>query len=324
MRRALLLAVGLFATGCGSGAERPAPAVPDARPSGTIAFVSDGNRLTAIDVATGRRATRRISSVAGCGPEMHITGGRVVFAGFRRGRTIVYSLPVSLEGRPTRLGTAHAFVRSAREGRVWLAGTACNRSKMVGVREVTAGGEVTATSGRRVPGRWVAGAVRGGLVLQRPGGVVVWDPATGHTVRRLDLDDGGEARGSLIAGCAPGSGCRDLAIVDSATGRTLPWPESRGYRILPGARFSPGGAFAAAAAVEGKRWRVALLDLRSGAATLVPGRRREAYTEVGWTSSGWLVMRATDSRRVTAYRPGAPRPITLPFRLPRYAMLVAG
>ena len=51
-----------------------------------------------------------------------MTGGHVIFGGVRRGRTIIYAAPVSLDRPPTRLGGAHAFVPSSTAGRVWLAG----------------------------------------------------------------------------------------------------------------------------------------------------------------------------------------------------------
>ena len=42
------------------------------------------------------------------------------------------------------------FVASATDGRVWLAGTDCDRRRMVGVREVTVDGDVTVESDHRM------------------------------------------------------------------------------------------------------------------------------------------------------------------------------
>jgi hypothetical protein len=228
----------------------------------------------------------------------------------------VYSIPLSLARPPTRLGTAHMFVPSAHTGRVWLAGTDCHRPRMTGVREVTVDGDVTAEGDRRVPGDWVAGAVGDGLVLNRDGTMVVWDPVTGRIVRRFDADAIGEVHGSLIAACTPG--CGELVIVDAAAGRKTMPRAGRGYRLHPGAKFSPDGSHIATAAAKDRRFRVAVVDVRDGSHELVPGRWRSNYPEFGWSGSAWLLIRGGRGR-VTAYRPGAQQAIDLPFRLPKHA-----
>ena len=249
---AVALAGLLALPACGGEAPRPAAAAKsrvDERPAGTLVYVSNGNRLTAIDVATGRRRARRVSAVATCGPELHVLAGRIVFAGLRGNRTTVFSIPVALDRPPTRLGPAHQFVPSATAGRVWLAGVDCNRPAMSGVREVTVDGRVTVDSRRRVPGTWVSAAVRGGLVIQRGRRLSIWDPRTGRTVRRLRLAAVSETRGDLMVGCT--GRCHDLA-----------------------------------------------------------------YPQLAWSpSSGWLFIRGRGGR-LLAYRPGAPRAVRLPVRLP--------
>ncbi len=202
MLRPRIVALVALALLPGCGAE-PAPVSrPPERPAGTLVYLSGGNRLTAVDVASGRRRVRRMSAVATCGPEMFVTAGHVVFAGLRGSRTTVFSIPVALNRPPLRLGPAHQFVPSATPGRVWLAGVDCDRRRMVGVREVAVDGRVTAASSSRVPGSWVAAAVRGGLVLQRGRALVVWDPRTGRTVRRLRLAAASDTRGDVMVGCA--------------------------------------------------------------------------------------------------------------------------
>src|ERR671918_698349 len=94
--------VATLLSGCG-GVESP-PATE--RPAGTIVFVSDSNRLTAIDVATGRPTVRRIRSVPACGAELFVTGGHIVFSGVMKRRTTVFSEPLGLDRAPTRLGSA--------------------------------------------------------------------------------------------------------------------------------------------------------------------------------------------------------------------------
>jgi hypothetical protein len=319
-RSILPLAVAALLAGCG-GAET---AVVAERPGGTIVYVTDTNRLTAIDVATGRRTVRRVAALAACGPELYVSGGRLIFGGVRRGRTVVYSTPATLDRPPTRLGATHAFVRSATEGRVWLAGGDCNRRRMAGVREVTVDGETTFSTRRRVPAPWVAGAVEDGLVLQRRRSAMVWDPRTGSS-RRLDLGAPTDARGNVLVGCAERSRCSTIAMLDARTATKVVARPSAGYRLELGARLSPDGSRLAAAAVSGRRWSVALVDARTGTSSIVPGTSSRRYPELSWSAStGWLFIRGRGGR-VLAYRPGMPRAIRLPFRLPnRATAFVAG
>ena len=276
-------------------------------------FVSDSNRLTAIDVASGRRTTRRIRSVPACGAELFVTGGRIVFSGVTKSLTAVFSVPLALDRAPTRLGTAHMFVASATDGRVWLAGSDCDRRRMVGVRELTVDGDVTFENDRRLPGTYVVGAVPDGLLVSRGRTLLVWDPVTG-TARAAGVEWAFGIEGTLLAGCTVGSECGELAIVDTATGRTVP---VRSSRLDMGATFSPRGKLLATPVRRGRRWAVALVDVRTGTHTIIPGSRTgRVYPELQWArSSGWLFIR--DGRRVRVYRPGTARAETLPMRLPR-------
>jgi hypothetical protein len=321
MLRPLGLAALAAAALASCSGEAPTPAAPhrapvSERPAGTLVYVSGANRLTAVDVASGRRRVRVVPAVAQCGPELHVAGGHVVFAGLRHGRTTVFAVPLALDAPPVRLGAAHAYVPSATEGRVWLAGVDCDRPALHGVREVTVGGRVTAESSRRVPGTWLAAAVRDGLVILRDRALVIWDPRTGRTVRRLALV---ESRGDLLIGCT--ARCRDLAFVDAATASTVVARPLGHVRLDLGTALSPDGKLVAAPAFRNRRWSVALVSTRTGATTVVPGSRSRAYPQLAWArSSGWLFIR---TRRVLAYRPGTPRPVRLPLRLPRAAAAFA-
>jgi hypothetical protein len=317
VRTGSLAAIGLLAlSACGDAAPRaaePASQISE-RPGGTVVFVSRGNRLTAIDVATGRRRVRRVSALAACGPEVQVTAGHVVFAGLRKGRTTVYSMPLALDRSPVRLGTAHVFVPSATTGRVWLAGTDCHRRTMVGVREVTVDGRVTVDSPRRVPGTWVAAAVPGGLVILRGRTVALWDPRSGRTPRRLRLAAVTKARGDLMLGCT--GNCHNLAVSDAATGRTVVAHSPDGQLDIGGA-LSPDGSLLAAPVLRHRRWRVALVNTRTGATSTLKGSRTgRTYPQPAWSaSSGWLLIRGGRSR-ILAYRPGSARVLRLPVKLP--------
>jgi len=322
VRPRILMAVALAALpACGGEAPRaaaPHEAVSE-RPAGTLVYVSGSNRLTAVDVASGRRSVRRVASLAACGPELHVTAGRVVFAGLQKGRTTVYSAPLALDGPPVRLGSAHVFVPSATAGRVWLAGTDCNRRTMIGVRELTVDGRATVESRRRVPGSWVAAALRDGLVVQRGRTLSIWDPRTGRTVRRLRLEAVTETRGDLMLGCT--GRCHQIAVADAATGRTV---VARGRHLDLGGKLSPDGSLLATATLRHRRWRVALVNTRTGATSILRGSRTgRTYPQVAWAaSSGWLLIRGRGGR-LLAYRPGSQRAVGLPLRLPLEAVSIA-
>jgi hypothetical protein len=329
MLRPLSLAVAAVAALAACGGEAPAPpaAAPHAavsdRPAGTLVYVSGGNRLAAVDVASSRRRVRRVSSLAACGPELHVTDGRVVFSGIRRDRTIVYSAPLTLDRPPLRLGPAHLVVPSATEGRVWLLGVDCHRSAMVGVREFTVDGQVTVDSRRRVPGTWVDAAAPEGLLVRRRRALLIWDPRSGRTVRRLALDAVFGGRRDLLVGCTAASDCSDVAVADATSARTVV-ARLPGWRLDGGGELSPDGKRLAAPVRHGRRWGVALVDARTGEASLIRGSRTgRAYPFVAWSvSSGWLFIRGGGGR-VLAYRPGAARAVRLPLRLPPEAVSFA-
>jgi hypothetical protein len=163
----------------------------------------------------------------------------------------------------------------------------------------------------------VAAAVPDGLVLAADRELFVWDPLTGRS-RPLRLEMGFEAHGSLLAGCARGSDCRELAVVDTATGRTVTAEE----HVDPFATFSGGGAQLAAPVRHGRRWSVALVDPATGTANPVPGSGAgEWYPDLAWSADDWLFIRA--GARVKAYGPGAARAERLPIRLPRSTIAFA-
>jgi hypothetical protein len=300
------------------GAAAAAPQASE-RPAGKLVAVSGSNVLTVTDAATGRRTVRRLRSLAGCGPELAIVGGRVVFAGIRRGRTDVLSLPLSLDGAPRYLGSAHSFVPSVTAGRVWLAGEVCTRERMDVVRELTVDGTVTRESRRRVPGSPLAGAVERGLLLQRMRDVVLWDPGTGD-VAPLGLETVADVRGDLVVGCQRGSACRELVLVDLASDRRMTLRPPPGYRLDAGAEISPDGSLLAAPVVKDGRYQIALVRTVDGSMALVPGSQTgNMYPSLSWSAtSGWLFFSGRDGR-LGAIRPGERRAVELPFRLPRGA-----
>lgn len=217
-------------------------APPPQPPAGTLVVLSDANRLTAIDVASRRRETRRVRTLPACGAELFVTGGQIVFSAVVKGRTTVFSIPLTLDRRPRRLGAAHVFVPSAVEGRIWLAGTDCHRTAMVGVREVSVEGEVTFDSDARVPGNWVAGAVPDGLVVFNERADFVWDPRTGRTAQAsFDPDGVPSPDGSRLAVPVHAQRRWSVELVDARTGARTPIRGSATGRWFPELAWSEGG-----------------------------------------------------------------------------------
>ena len=207
---------------------------------------------------------------------------------------------------------------SARGGAVWLAGTDCDRRRMIGVRETTAGGQVTFSSGRRVPAGWVVGAVDGGLVVQDNRDASVWDPRTARR-ERVPLRLVAAARRRLVAGCTPGSRCRELTILDTSSRQATTSRLDDGHRISGQAAFSPDSSALATPVVRRQRWHLGLIDAGSGDVTIIPGSGTgRAYPSLSWSASGWLFFRAPKDR-IMAYRPGAAKAIASGVRLPRNA-----
>jgi hypothetical protein len=320
VRIGLLLVVG--AVSLALAAPLAGQVEPSPQPTGRLVFLLDGNRFLSVDVATGRRTVRKIRGLAGCAPQLYSTGGHVVFSGVRKRRTVVLSMPASLNQPPRVLGEAHAFVPSATEGRVWLAGVDCDRRGMVGVREMSVDGGVTFRSERRVPGRWLVGAVRKGLVLhgKRP---LVWDPRSGRR-SAIALKAVVTTRGELMAGCLKRASCRPLTILDASTSRLVTARPPARQRLDLAAQFSPDTTHLVAPALEGQCWSIALVDTHTGATGIVPGSSTgERYPYQTWSSSGWLIFRSSGGRMM-AYLPGEPQPVALPFRWPRQARAVVG
>ena len=282
--------------------------LPAPQPAESIVFVSGANRLNVVDVATGEAQSREMKSLAACGPELVVDEGRVVFAGMTRRQTTVMSLPLSLEGRPLRLGNAHAFVPSAAPGRVWLAGTTCTVAHMTGARELTVDGTETVASTRRLPRGWLAAAVPSGLVLVQGRRPRVWSPQTGRLGARLPLDGVEDAHGNLLAGCALHARCHRFAVVDSRSGNRRALRPPRGYTPSGSPQFSPDGSLVAFPVVRGRRWALALGSGGGGQATLVPGSRTgRVFPSSDWSrSSGRLLFRAPGGL-VKAYVPGSSR-----------------
>jgi hypothetical protein len=143
-----------------------------------------------------------------------------------------------------------------------------------------------------------------------PGRLWLWDRF--RETRRLAIRDGSfaAAGGARFAWCR--RGCRRLHVWNPRGARTLDPPA--GIRPLgPLGAFSPDGLRLATGVEVDGRQRVAVIELRTGRWTIVPGGELSGYRSIAWSpSSDWIYFTAGD-RRLLAFRHGARRALPLPI-----------
>jgi hypothetical protein len=189
---------------------------------------------------------------------------------------------------------ASFFIPSAHEDRIWLVFLEAGNRRVRAVRELRVDGRVTVPDAEPPGGLWPAGAVTEGLLLTaRNGGVLVWDPATGETLRRLPEAVYGPATGNLVVSCR--QPCAALQITDVGTGETRTLPAPAGHVLEPWqGGFSPDGevlALPVQPAPDTTDRTLALVNVVSGRVTLVEGSRvPPPYTHVTWSRSGQQVF----------------------------------
>jgi hypothetical protein len=315
-----LLAAGVLAAPdrpSGSSAPAGALAAPDRASRSAehddrlVLAVLSPERVMVADPGTGATRERRLAGGTLCHGPVLAVGGRVLLAGaVGRAR----SLPLSLAGPGRSLGAADTITVSRTSGRVWLGRwnrprrwSASSRSH-VSLVEVDAVGRAGARATVRLPSWGMLEAVLDdGLLVSHEGGLTL------HGDQRLTIPDAWlvAAGGSRFAWCR--GACRRVTVWSRDGERTLDPPP--GVRPLAGrgAAFSPGEDRLALPVQVGRRSRVAVIDLGSGAWQLVTGRVG-GYGAVGWSPSGRRLYFADPGHRVLAWDVGAERAARLPIR----------
>jgi hypothetical protein len=277
-----------------------------------------GERAVVADPRTGELNSFTLPGGTLCHGPLMAVGERVVYSGYRGSRATAMSLPLTLRGEPASLGRADTITLSARPGRVWLGRwNHDGKRKRATFREVAVPGE-DATS--RAGGAHPAGrlpresllhaALRRAFVIEHRGGLALWD---GDRMRRLR---GGRrawpvaSGGSRFAWCR--ERCRSVHVRTPAGTRTLSSPAH--LRPQPGTQgaFSPDGRLLALPVTQGGRSRAAVIDLRTGEWTTVPGGRLSTYAATAWSPSGARLYLATAGGGLRAWQPGAPHAERLP------------
>lgn len=331
----LLVAVACAAPGCGSAEDgpdtRPGPAA--ARASATLFLLPvRGNELIRVDAASGRtEAVRRPELGLGGDPPFRLvrTGGRLVAWGLVDGRVGAVALSDDLNGAARLLGPASFFVPSGTAGRVWLARIDPESPETVKdlgtLVEVDVDGRTTTPAVHPPRGAALVGAVGDGLLFQRDG-LELWDPRSATVLRRLPGPFPAASREAVLAWCE--AGCPLLHLTDIVTGDDVAVPPGDGFAFeetYDGA-FSPDGRRIAVPARTGDgRVRVAIVDVETRTASLVPGSELAEYHALAWSHDGWLYMVAPKGR-VLAYGPGANAAVALPVRIDRpiFALVAGG
>jgi hypothetical protein len=271
---------------------------------GTVTVLRAGARPT-------HRTLRRLWPGDPQWPIAPIGRALVVFGG-----DATYAYDQRLHQPPRRLGASSYFIPSTRPGHVWLIG-----ARQRSAREVDMGGRITPPRGR-LPRGWPSAAVDSGLVVQRIRHLVLWNSHTGAVEHRLPGIFPVATHGSLVASCA--YGCPVLHLTDTATGAAERVPGGPGWRFEEGydGAFSADGALLAAPVrTSAGPVRIAVVEVRTGRATLMPGRVRD-YPQMAWSTAGWLFFSASE-RRVGAYLPGQARATLLPDGVAPFTHLAA-
>ena len=277
-----------------------------------------GERAVVADLGTGELNSFVLPGGTLCHGPLMVVGDRVVFSGYRSSKAVAMSLPLSLRGEPTPLGRADTITASGRPGRVWLGRWRHEgKSSHATFREVAVPGEeaTSRAAGGRLAGqlpRWslVHAALRGGLVIEHRGGLGLWD---GRRTRPLR---GGRRAWPVASGSSRFAWCREpcrTVRVRTPVGmRTLTSPPH--LRPQPGTHgaFSPDGSLLALPVTRDSRSHAAVVDLRTGEWTTVPGGRLSNYGAMAWSRSGKRLYLATSGGGLRAWEQGAPHAERLP------------
>jgi dipeptidyl aminopeptidase/acylaminoacyl peptidase len=288
-----------------------------------VLAVLSPERAMVADPRTGATRERRLAGGTLCHGPVLAVGDRVLVAGTHGRVPITRSLPLSLAGPGRSLGAADTITVSRTPGRVWLGRwhrprrwSASSRSR-VSLLEVDAVGRAGARVTVRLPSWGALEAVLDdGLLVSHEGGLTLHGGET-PTIPDAWLVAAGSSRFAWCRGA-----CRRVTVWSRDAARKLDPPA--GVRPLPDrdAAFSPGEDRLALPVQVGRRSRVAVIDLESGAWRLVPGRLGE-YGAVAWSPSGAWLYFADDRDRVRGWRAGAARSVRLPIRTGGTVMSIA-
>lgn len=319
---ALTLAPGAGGGGAGDGhsaGERLVLAVVGNERSSSAVH---GERVVVADPGAGQVRSRGLPGGTLCHGPLMAAGDRVVYTGYRGSRATLVSLPLTLAGEPSPLASADTMIPSARPGHVWLGrwDQAGKRTRAT-FREVAVPGEAATSrtligSGSAIagplPGRWshFHAALPGGFVIETRRALAFWDGRRARPLRGGRRAWPVASGGPRFAWCR--GRCRSVRVRTPVGERVFSSPTH--LRLTgSGGSFSPDGRRLAVPVADGRRTHAAVLDLRSGEWSMVPGSALSVYGALAWSTTRDRLFLATRGGGLRAWRPGAKRAETLPI-----------
>jgi hypothetical protein len=290
------------------------PAPPSAATSGPVSgpgeahlFLAGDQELWVVDVAGGSVRHRSLPQLSPGDPPYRIVrrGDKLVLWSYQ---TLTLD-PGSATAQPSTLvRDSWIFIPSAAPDRIWVGILDPNspetERRLKAVREVSVDGRVTVGDVRPPEGRWPVAATSSALVFQShgsgPGGLdqlELWKPLTGKVLRRLPGEFPVASHGDLLAWCR--QPCERLHVTNVATGEDVevrPPAGTTAFAPYQGV-FSPDGKLIAvpvrsdpAPTTQDPKWRLALVDVEKGTATLVQAPTLQGYVFVDWSPAGTTVF----------------------------------
>jgi hypothetical protein len=287
----------------------PLPAAtsgPVAGPGEARLFLAGDRELWVVDVAGGSVRHRRLPQLSPGDPPYRIVrrGNKLVLWSYQ---TLLLDPAAAAQPR-TLVRDSWIFIPSAAPDRIWV-GILDPKSpeterRLAAVREVAVDGRATVGDVRPPEGRWPVAATSSALAFQShgsgPGGLdqlELWNPRTGKVLRRLPGEFPVASHGDRLAWCR--QRCARLHVTNVATGEDVevrPPAGAFGFAPYQGV-FSPDGKLIAvpvrsdsAPTTQDPKWRLALVDVEEGTATLVQGPTLQGYVFVDWSPAGTTVF----------------------------------
>jgi hypothetical protein len=313
-----ILAASLVAASAGGG---PAPGASPEQPSEKLVLaLLNPERAEVVDLRSRRRARRRLPGGTLCYAPLAVSGGHLILPGLRRRGIVALALGLGLKGRARLVARGDMFLPSASEGRIWTVHFRSGRmlGSLSWLREVSVDGQTILVSHRQTPGSNVVDAADDGLIFERRGRLLVWDPRRGVVVRRLPGDFVLATHGHEVATCSSRN-CTRLNVV----GRGQKQAFTPGQELAEGGAFSPDGRLLAVPVRAGRRTRILVVDLDTRAVRAVPSARMGDYAPLTWSRSGQSLYFVGADGRLMSYRPGAASSKWLRMRFPDPVMQLA-
>jgi hypothetical protein len=289
------------------------PAPPPAATSGPVSragearlFLAGDGELWVVDVAGASVRHRPLPQLSPGDPPYRIVrrGDKLVLWSYQ---TLTLDPSGTVAQPRTLVRDSWIFIPSAVPDRIWVGildpDSPETERRLVAVREVAVDGQVTVGDVRPPGGRWPVAATSSALAFQSQGSgqggdqLELWNPRTGKVLRRLPGEFPVASHGDLLAWCR--QSCARLQVTNVATGKEIqvrPPAGAFGFAPYQGV-FSPDGKLLAvpvrsdsAPTTQDPKWRLALVDVEKGTATLVQGPTLQGYVFVDWSPAGTTVF----------------------------------